>query len=201
VTNRDLAVLGFRTMATWLFVTGAANAVASLVTWSSTAAQYGEVVAVTNLASSALYIPAGGLLWFAGDWLGSLVFRATSEIQASSLSRADLYSFASVLVGLFLLADAFSQFVYWVVVWRMSRGGSFWEAAASRQSADGVVFAVSAKAQQAAVLCKAFLGALLLAGPDRVKSGLVRIRNEFSSSTLSEDADGSQKAGVTKNGA
>ena len=190
---RDLATVAFRTLAAWLFVSGITGLSSALITWRQNEAQYGKDVAIWNLAASALYIPIGAMGWLVSDWASRRSF-PTPPTGTAALDRSDLYAFASVLVGLFLLTDALTQIVYWTVLWRSGRGPGFWRAASEYES-NGVVFSVHVKAQVAATVAKTILGLILVNGPDRIKAGLLRIRRELSSSLDTPDASNDNDVG------
>ena len=185
---RELAAVAFRTLAMWLFASGVAGLFSALLTWGPDAAQYGPEPTAWRLAAASIFLPIGALLWLASNAAAKLAFSASAQV-ATSLRRADLYAFASVLVGMFLLSDALTQVAYWIVVWYSSRGTSFWEAASSGTMQNSVVYWVHVRAQVGLVLAKSVLGVGFVLGPERLKAAVLRVRREFSSSLLEEEEE------------
>jgi hypothetical protein len=180
MTTRDLATIAFKALAAWLFASGVAGMCSALLTWSHSVGQYGKEGSVLGLAAAAIYIPIGAVWWAASDRVAKRVFPGRAEPVALALTRADLYGFASVLVGLCLLADAVPMIVYWLVIWAFAHGTGFWSAASPGTTDDGIVYWVAARAGVGSVAAKTILGLILLGGPERVKRGLQRLRREFS---------------------
>jgi hypothetical protein len=162
-----------------VFASGAGSLVSGLLTWTPDSAQYGPETAAWQLAAQSIFVPVGALLWLFADPLAAWVFPESAPLDGGP-DRADLYAFGFVLVGLFLLSDALTQGVYWVVVWRSARDTNFWDAAKGMSDDNSVVYWVSARAQVGAVAAKLVIGTLFLAGPRRLSAGLGRIRRELS---------------------
>lgn len=198
MTNRDLATITLKTLAVWLFASGVAGLASALLTWVPDSAQYGREAAAFQMAASSMFVPVGALLWLVSSHLSLRIFPVDAPFVGSP-GRADLYAFACVLVGLFLVTDAASQVVYWIVVWRASRGTGFSHAAADLADGTGVVYWVSARAQMGAVVTKLVIGSLLIAGPQRLSAGLGRLRRELSG-TLAEDQLDRSEPGPNGNG-
>ena len=178
MTDQALATVAFKTLALWFFASGVAGLSSGLLTWSRDSAQFGAAVAATQLAANALFVPVGALLWLVGDTLAARVFAQAAPLRTDP-SRSDLFAFAFVLVGLFLVTNALSQVVYWVVVWRISRGTGFWGAASQMTDERSIVYWVSARATMGVVAANLFMGALFLAGPRRLATILRRVRKEL----------------------
>lgn len=185
MSTRELAAVAFRTLAVWLFASGVAGLCSSLLTWVPNVAQYGAEPTSWRLAAASIFVPVGALVWLSADAAARMAFPASGQSGTVGLSRADLYAFASVLVGMFLLSDALTQVVYWIVIWRSSRGTGFWDATSSGSTANTVVYWVHVRAQVGLVLAKTVLGLGLLFGPERLKAAVLRVRRELSGS-LSE---------------
>ncbi len=179
MTNRDVATVTLKALAAWWVASGVAGLASTLLTWRHEVGQFGTGPSLMAAAASAMFIPIGALAWVVSDRAAARVFPQETQV-AVAVDREALYAFASVLVGLFLLADALPQIVYWVVVWRASRGTGFWSAAAEGSTDNTVVYWVAARAQVGAVVTKVLLGAALLCGPNRIKGALRRVRHEFS---------------------
>ena len=185
MTSRVLALVAFKTLALWLFASGFTSLVSGLLTWAPDSVRYGFQVAAFQLAAASMFVPVGALLWIISEPLSARIFPGTDHLPVAP-ARADLYAFAFVLVGLFLLTDAITQGVYWAVVWRSARGTSFWNAARDMSDGTTVVYWVSARAQVGAVAVKLVVGGLFLAGPQRLSAALLRLRKEMSG-TLEQD--------------
>ena len=179
MTNRDLATITLKALAVWWFGNGLAGLTSALLTWRHDAGQFGTETSMVTAAASAMFMPVGAVAWLVSDWAAARVFPQATDV-AAPIDRGALYGFASVLVGLFLLADAIPQVVYWVVVWRAARGTSFWNAAAEGTMDNTVVYWVAARAQVGAVVMKLVLGLVLLCGPERITRALRRLRHELS---------------------
>ena len=179
MTNRDVATITLKALAAWWFANGVAGLISALLTWRHDAGEFGSDTSMMAAAASAIFIPVGAVAWLVSDWAAARVFPHATEV-AAPLDRGALYGFASVLVGLFLLADAIPQTIYWVVVWRAARGTGFWNAAAEGPMDNTVVYWVAARAQVGAVVTKLVLGLGLLCGPERIKRALHRLRHELS---------------------
>ena len=188
MTARDLAAIAFRTLAVWLFASGVGGLFGGLVTWSHNVVAYGNAIASSQLASASIFIPVGALLWMASESLSRMAFPGADGAGAIQVGRGDLYAFASVLVGMFLLSDAITQVVYWIVVWRSARGTGFWEATEGSTMPNTVVYWVHVRAQVGEVVAKAVVGAALLLGPERLKGAIRWLRRELSGSLAEEDA-------------
>ena len=182
MTPREMGCVAFRTMAIWLIVTGLAAACASLIAWDANVTQHGREATLIGLAQSAIYVPVGALLWLASSWAAGVGFPEQSASEASAPGRPDLYAFASVLVGLYLLSDALSQIVYWIVVWRSSGGTNYWAVASSWTTEETVVYRVHAQARAGEAAAKLILGSALVLGPERLRAVLARVRGELSGS-------------------
>ncbi len=193
MSTRELAAIAFRTLAVWLFASGVGGLSSALLTWTQDVAEYGPDVSAWRLAAASVFVPIGALLWLGSDAAAKVAFSATRGLTTVTLSRADLYAFASVLVGLYLLSDVLPRAVYWVVIWRSARGTGFWEAGSSGTMPNTVVYWVHARAEGGLVAAKAVLGLGLLLGPERLKAGVVRIRREFAGSLSDEALDGDEE--------
>jgi len=202
MSARDLTAVAFRTLAVWLFASGVAGLFSALLTWLPDAAQYGREIAAWRLAAASIFVPIGGLLWLSSDAAAKMAFPDSVAQGNVSLNRADLYAFTSALVGLFLLSDAATQIVYWIVVWRSSRGTGFWEAPATTSGTmeNTVVYWVHVRAQVGLVAAKTVLGVALLSGPERLKIALLRLRRELSGSLDEKEPHNSEGGDVGKHG-
>ena len=180
MTAKDVATIAFKTLAAWLLASGIAGLCSALLTWDHDVAQYGKDTAMLTASAAALFIPIGAIWWLLSDWTAGRIFRGRGESVAVALDRSDLYAFASVLVGLFLLADALPQIVYWLVMWRMSRGSGFWSPPPPGTEDNAAVHWLAVRAQVGTVAAKLILGLVFVCGPDQVKLGLSRLRREFS---------------------
>jgi hypothetical protein len=125
-------------------------------------------------------------LWLAAGALARRAFSSPASLEPWRLGRGDLYAFASLLVGMFLLSDALTQVVYWVVVWYTAQDTGFWEAASTGSMPNSVVYWVHVRAQVGLVLSKTILGIALVLGPERLRAAVLWLRREFSSSLLQE---------------
>jgi hypothetical protein len=189
MTARDIATISFRTLAAWLVASGVAGLCSGLFTWAHDVGEYGRETAIFSLASGAILIPIGAIWWLLSDWVAGRVLPGRSEPLGLALTRADLYAFASVLVGLLLLADALPQIVYWAISWRGSRGTGFWSPPAADSQDNASIHWLSVRAQLGSVAAKLVLGLLFVSGPDRVKNLLLRIRREFSTHLTEPEAE------------
>lgn len=187
MSMRELAAIAFRTLAVWLFASGVAGLCSALLTWVPDAAQYGPETTSWRLAAASIFVPIGALVWLGSDAAAKIAFPASGQSGTVSLSRADLYAFASVLVSMFLLSDALTQVVYWIVIWRSSRGTGFWDAASNGSMPNTVVYWVHVRAQVGLVLAKIVLGLALLLGAERLKAAVLRVRRELSGSLSKEE--------------
>jgi hypothetical protein len=187
MSTRELAAIAFRTLAMWLFASGVAGLCSALLTWVPDVAQYGPEPTSWRLAAASIFVPIGALIWLASDAAARMAFPSSGHPGSVSLSRADLYAFASVLVGMFLLSDALTQVVYWIVIWRTSRGTGFWDAASDGSMPNTVVYWVHVRAQVGLVLAKTVLGLGLLLGPERLRAAVMRVRRELSGSLADEE--------------
>jgi hypothetical protein len=125
MTTRDVAAVTLKALAVWWIANGLAGLCSSLLTWRHDAAETGGMVSAFTAAASGIFIPIGALAWFLADWAAARMGHGTPAPIQCGVDREGLYAFASVLVGLFLVSDALPQVVYWIVVWRMSRGTGF----------------------------------------------------------------------------
>jgi hypothetical protein len=175
-------------MALWFAVAGATGVVSVLLAWPSDGDKFQVHGAWIGLGQSALYLPAAGLIWLVSDWLAARVFPETPNVPAT-LTRADLWSTATLCIGLYLLTQALSQLVYWVVVWRTSIGTAFWTQMADWRTDSGIAYQVEFRGQLGETLARAALGIACIAGPDRIRGLLARLRREAFGTTLVDDTD------------
>jgi hypothetical protein len=201
MTTRDVTVIAFKTLAAWLLANGIAGTCSGLLTWSHSVALYGKDATIRNLAAAAICVPVGAIVWLVSDWAAQHVFSGRLEAVALTATRGDLYAFASVLVGLFLLADALPQAAYWFLVWRMSRDTVGWYWTSPDATEKGVVYWMAARAQMGSAVTKGVLGVILICGPDRVKRGLLRIRPECSSQAAEPQSDDPTQSSSERGGA
>lgn len=194
MSTRILATIAFRTMAVWLFASGALSLVSGLFTWQPDVAQFGAAATGWRLAAASLFLPIGGLLWVISPGLAAWSCAADEQIGVAQLTRADLYAFASLLVGLFLLADAFPQIAYWIVLWRSAGDTEFWSSSSEWRTDRSVVYWVHARAQVGLVLAQVVMGICLVLGPERLARVFMRARKELSSNLADESVQGSGPA-------
>jgi hypothetical protein len=172
VTVRDLVEIAFRTLAVWFMAGGVAGVASALVNWSSTVASGGKEIAIVQLATASLYLPVGALIWLASGWAAGLAFPRVPPGSVIQLDRADLYAFASALVGLSLLADALPHAAARLVYWRATHGSDILGPRATEMATD-------VRADVAAMATRFALGILFLLGPHRLAAAIQWLRREW----------------------
>jgi hypothetical protein len=181
MTTRDIATITFKALSAWLFASGVAGLCSALLTWTRDVERYGDRgPAALGVTAAAIFLPIGAIGWLISDGIARRIFPGHAEPVALSLTRADLYAFASVFVGLCLLAEAIPMIVFWLTILMHTSGAGGWSAASNPVTNNGVTDSIGARAQAGSLLAKAVLGAILLAGPERIGRALVRIRRELS---------------------
>jgi len=188
VSRRDIAVVAFRIMALWFAVSGVTGVASALIRWPRQEDPSQIQGAWLGLAQAGLFVPVGGVIWLLGDWLSLRVFPEAAGVS-SGLTRADLWSAATLCIGLYLLSQAIPQLVYWLVVWRLSRGTALWAVTSDWRSDSGVAYQLAFRAQLGETITRLVLGAACLLGPDRLRNLLARLRREAFESTLVSGGD------------
>ena len=179
MTNRDVALIAFRTLALWVVVSNFGQALGLLLSWKQLIAPveaggsptwelllWGVIGA---LARSAI----GIVVWALARPLSWLLFPGEAETATTAPPALSLYRSASFLVGLWLLADAIPTAVYYTA-WAVWTG---WRPAHGEEGA----------AQTAELVAKLLLGVALLRGDWLIRT--VR-REEDGEATVKEPQPG-----------
>ena len=195
MTRRDVATVALKAISAWLFASGLGGLGSALLTWNHDVTQYGAEGGILGAAAAGIFVPIGAIGWFLSDWAATRIF-PDLPAQGSlglGLTRVDLYAFASVLIGLCLLAEAVPMVVYWAIVGVIARGTGFWSAAADQTGENGIGYWVTVRAGIGRIATEILLGICFVLGPDRLARGVRRIRKEFSSEFTEADSDSSDK--------
>jgi hypothetical protein len=159
VTNRDVALIAFRTLALWVIVWGVTQSLELLLTWDQTTAQMRVQLREANappphtlmlwgLAAFLGRAGVGVLLWAGARPLAWLAFPREAQIGVSQ--PLALYRSVTFLVALWLLAQALPTTGYYVM-WGVKTG---WRPGDNPEGAS----------QVAELLVKLLLGVALLRG-------------------------------------
>jgi hypothetical protein len=193
VNRRDLAVIAFKSMALWFAASGLIGVAGTLLAWPRGQGPFEVQGAWLALAQAALSLPTAAIIWLASDYLAQRIFPETA-LSPSSLNRADLWSTATLCIGLFLLSQAVPQLLYWVVVWRSAGGTTFWSHTADWRDDAGVAYRLAFRGQLAETLTRLVLGIAFIAGPDRIRGLAGRVRKEAFGHTLVDEAPPGESA-------
>jgi hypothetical protein len=113
MTKRDLATIALRTLSAWLFASGVAGLCSAVLTWGHSVTEYGTEGAIFGATAAGIFTPIGALGWLLSNGAAKRIFpeAEANAPSASRLTRPDLYAFASVLVGLYLLSNSVPMIV------------------------------------------------------------------------------------------
>jgi len=111
--------------------------------------------------------------------MAARVFR-DQRLDEESASVPDLYRIASAFAGLFLLSQSLPSVVVWLSSWvfSFSVGRNVFESVGLDAHDRGLLFDVQTKAAIVGTIVQLVLGAVLLAAPETVERGLIRLRRD-----------------------
>jgi hypothetical protein len=202
MTNREVAVLGFKLVGLWLMAMAAIGIAALPYYWASSLNEVKAAVVIAALLPQLVALGIGVPVWFSAESFASRIFpgSASEPLRFDRLRAQPIFALALAIIGVFLLCEALPALVRAAALFVQSRHvptslltGDEWPG----QTAS--LWSQTAKANAAEAVARLAIGLAFLIGPARLGAGFARFRREMQGS-LTQDEPGA-KAGSDGPGA
>jgi hypothetical protein len=192
MTNRGVALLGFKVLGLWLMASAAIMASGIPYYWEEP--QFRDVRGITIyfvLAPALVAMGIGVPIWFSAEWFAGRLFpdESTERPSLGPLRTEPLFALALSIIGVLFVCEALPAAVNALSLFLQSRSiGS--SAIGPDLDQRYILWNAATKANVTAAVARLLIGLGLLAGPTRLTAAYLRIRKELSSTIEDEAAPG-----------
>ena len=198
MTSRDVALLAFKLLGLWLFVSGLIGLANVPYFFEPQFETMRRMAVLFALLPSVVSLAAGIQAWFSADWLASHVFTGSAEPSGSNRLRADaLFSLAIAVVGVYLIVGSIPAVVNGIALFAISRQshGTVLGSVGYSDDQRALIWSAAAKANTVSSVVSLLLGVGCFLGPARLTAVGSAIRRDLRGSLVEEQDSGDESSG------
>ncbi len=198
MTSRQVALLAFKLVGLWLFVSGLIGLANIPYFFEPQFETMRRMAVLFALLPSLVSLAAGAQTWFSADWLASHVFPGPPEPSGSDRLRAEaLFSLAIAVVGVYLIVGSIPAVVNGIALFAISRHAQSTVLRSIGYSDDqrALIWSAAAKANTVSAVVSLLLGVGCLVGPARLTAVGSAIRRDLRGSLVEEQDSVEESSG------
>jgi hypothetical protein len=198
MNNRDVALLAFKLVGLWFFVSGLIGLANLPYFFEPQFETMRRMTVLFALLPSLVSLAAGIQAWFSADWLASHAFNRPAESPGLDRLRAEaLFSLAIAVIGIYLTVASIPAVVNGIVLFAISRHSQSTVLGTVGYSDDqrALIWSAAAKANTLSAVVSLLLGVGCLLGPARLTEVASAIRRDLRGSLVEEDESVDKQSG------
>jgi hypothetical protein len=191
MNSRDAALLAFKLVGLWLFVSGLIGLANVPSFFEPQFETMRRMFVLSALLPSLVSLAAGIQAWFSADWLASHVFHGPAEPSGSDRLRGEaLFSLAIAVIGVYLIVGSIPAVVNGIALFAISRQSQSTVLGSVGYSDEqrALIWGAAAKANTVSAVVSLLLGVGCLLGPARLAAVGSAIRRDLRGSLVEEDS-------------